>query len=44
MVPAKKVLELSDKYGLKVDPDALVSDISLGMQQRTEVLKMLNCD
>jgi simple sugar transport system ATP-binding protein len=39
-----KVLELSDKYGLKVDPDALISDITVGMQQRTEILKMLYRD
>ena len=37
----EKVLELSEKYGLKVDPDALVEDITVGMQQRTEILKML---
>ena len=37
----EKVLELSNKYGLKVDQDALVSDITVGMQQRTEILKML---
>ena len=37
----KKVLELSDKYGLKVDPDAKIEDITVGMQQRTEILKML---
>ena len=37
----EKVLALSDKYGLKVDPDALVEDITVGMQQRTEILKML---
>ena len=36
-----KVLELSKKYGLNVDPDALVEDITIGMQQRTEILKML---
>ena len=36
-----KVLELSEKYGLKVDPDALIEDISVGMQQRVEILKML---
>ena len=40
----KKVTELSEKYGLKVDPDALVSDITVGMQQRTEILKMLYRD
>ncbi len=37
----KKVLELSEKYGLKVDPDAYIEDITVGMQQRTEILKML---
>ncbi len=40
----KKVLALSEKYGLKVDPDALVDDITVGMQQRTEILKMLYRD
>ena len=40
----KKVLALSEKYGLRVDPDALVSDISVGMQQRVEILKMLYRD
>lgn len=39
-----KVISLSEKYGLKVDPDALVSDITVGMQQRTEILKMLYRD
>ena len=37
----EKVLALSEKYGLRVDPDALVEDITVGMQQRTEILKML---
>lgn len=37
----KKVLELSEHYHLAVDPDAYVSDISVGMQQRIEILKML---
>lgn len=37
----KKVLALSEKYGLAVDPDALIEDITVGMQQRTEILKML---
>jgi len=37
----KKVLALSEKYGLHVDPDALIEDITVGMQQRTEILKML---
>ena len=40
----QRVMELSDKYGLMVDPDALVSDITVGMQQRTEILKMLYRD
>lgn len=37
----KKIIELSDKYGLSVDPDAIIEDITVGMQQRTEILKML---
>lgn len=37
----KKVLELSERYGLKVDVDAKVEDITVGMQQRVEILKML---
>ncbi len=40
----KKVMELSEKYGLFVDPDALIEDITVGMQQRTEILKMLYRD
>lgn len=40
----KKVMELSEKYGLIVDPDALIEDVSVGMQQRTEILKMLYRD
>ena len=40
----KKVLTLSERYGLKVDPDALIEDITVGMQQRTEILKMLYRD
>lgn len=37
----KRVVELSEKYGLKVDPDAIIENISVGMQQRVEILKML---
>ena len=37
----QRVVELSEKYGLKVDPDALIENISVGMQQRVEILKML---
>ena len=40
----KKVIELSEKYGLHVEPDALIEDITVGMQQRTEILKMLYRD
>ncbi|MBR7032865.1 MAG: ABC transporter ATP-binding protein [Clostridia bacterium] len=40
----KKVMRLSKEYGLNVDPDALVEDITVGMQQRTEILKMLYRD
>ena len=40
----EKVISLSEKYGLHVDPDALVEDITVGMQQRTEILKMLYRD
>ena len=40
-VARKKVMELSERYGLRVDPDALIEDITVGMQQRTEILKML---
>ena len=37
-------MELSERYGLKVDPDAKIEDISVGMQQRVEILKMLYRD
>ena len=40
----KKVVELSERYKFKIDPDALISDITVGMQQRVEILKMLYCD
>ena len=40
----EKVMALSEKYGLAVNPDALIEDISVGMQQRTEILKMLYRD
>ena len=38
---AKKIEELSKQYGLNVDPYAKIEDISVGMQQRVEILKML---
>ena len=37
----KKVLELSKTYGLEIYPDSLISDLTVGMQQRVEILKML---
>ena len=40
----KKVQELSERYGLKVDLDAKIEDITVGMQQRVEILKMLYRD
>ena len=40
----EKIIRLSETYGLNVDPDALVEDITVGMQQRTEILKMLYRD
>ena len=40
----RKVSELSERYGLKVDLDAKIEDITVGMQQRVEILKMLYRD
>lgn len=40
----RKVKELSEKYGLAIDMDAKVEDITVGMQQRVEILKMLYRD
>ena len=40
----ENVMELSNRYGLMVDPDALIEDITVGMQQRVEILKMLYRD
>ena len=39
-----KVVEISKRYGLRVDPDARVMDLSVGMQQRVEILKALYRD
>ncbi|MEV6503096.1 ABC transporter ATP-binding protein [Streptomyces prunicolor] len=41
---ATKVRELSDRYGLDVDPDSLVEDLPVGVQQRVEILKALMRD
>lgn len=37
----ENVLAISQKYGLSIDPDAKIEDISVGMQQRVEILKAL---
>lgn len=37
----EKVLEVSHKYGLNIDPDAKVGDLSVGIHQRIEILKIL---
>ncbi len=39
-----KIVELSEQYGLRISPDSLIEDISVGMQQRVEILKMLYRD
>lgn len=41
---AKKVNEISERYGLSVDPYSKIEDITVGMQQRVEILKMLYRD
>ena len=41
---AKRVRELSERYGLAVDPDALIEDVTVGTQQRVEILKTLYRD
>ena len=40
----KKVMELSELYNLSIDPDSKIEDITVGMQQRVEILKMLYRD
>src|SRR4051812_34224508 len=41
---ARRVRELSERYGLAVDPDAVIEDITVGSQQRVEILKTLYRD
>ena len=41
---AARVKELSERYALEINPDAKIEDITVGMQQRTEILKMLYRD
>jgi simple sugar transport system ATP-binding protein len=38
----RRTRELSERYGLRVDPDARVSDVSVGQQQRIEILRALD--
>lgn len=40
----EKVIELSEKYKMKIDPDAKAENLTVGMQQKTEILKMLYRD
>ena len=40
----KKIIELSKKYGLDVDPKAIVGNLSVGEQQRVEIIKALYRD
>ncbi len=40
----ERVIALSKKYNLRIDPDARIEDITVGMQQRVEILKMLYRD
>ncbi|HYZ54798.1 MAG TPA: ABC transporter ATP-binding protein [Streptosporangiaceae bacterium] len=37
----RKVRELSERYGMRVDPDANIEDLPVGVQQRVEILKAL---
>jgi general nucleoside transport system ATP-binding protein len=41
---ARRVKELSERYGLAVDPDAVIEDVTVGTQQRVEILKTLYRD
>ncbi len=41
---SRRIRDLSEHYGLNVDPDAITEDVSVGMQQRVEILKMLYRD
>ncbi len=40
----RRIIEISDRYNLKVDPHTLVSQISIGEQQKVEILKLLLSD
>jgi general nucleoside transport system ATP-binding protein len=38
---AGRIREISDRYGLDVDPDAVIEDLPVGIQQRVEIIKLL---
>ena len=38
---SKRIREISDQYGLEVDPDAYIKDLPVGTQQRVEIIKVL---
>jgi len=38
---ARRVREISEQYGLEVDPDAYIKNLSVGVQQRVEIIKLL---
>jgi ABC-type uncharacterized transport system ATPase subunit len=40
-IAAKRIREISEEYGLVVDPDATVKNLSVGVQQRVEIIKLL---
>ncbi len=40
----KNVLEISERFGFNVDPDALIEDLPVGVQQRVEIIKALSRD
>jgi ABC-type uncharacterized transport system ATPase subunit len=40
----KEAIELSERYGLAIDPDAIIEDLPVGMAQRVEILKALRRD
>ncbi len=37
----QRLIEISDRYGLAVDPDAITEDLPVGLQQRVEIIKVL---
>ena len=41
---SRKIKEISERYGLQIEPDMVIEDITVGMQQRVEILKMLYRD